>query len=117
MRIFSNVSLPHSHVKYLLENTKYSHTFCDLYSIKTYLYRVVNTNPIHLYTYSPVLHLEEDRKYYCYDKFNRDVRPELLGNTWDVATVEGLNQYLDFGQSFWIYYPAAAKENDIIVIQ
>lgn len=117
MRIFSNVSLSHSHVKYLLQNSKYSQTFCDLYPVNIHLYRIVHTNPIQLYTYSPILHLEKDRKYYCYDKFNRDVRPELLGNTWDIASFEGLKQNPTFEEMFWIYYPAPAEEDDLILIQ
>jgi hypothetical protein len=117
MRIFSNVSLPHSHVKYLLHNSTYSHTFCELYTVNTYLYRIVHTRPIRLYTYSPKLHLEKDRKYYCYDKFYRDVRPELLGNTTDISLFEGLKQDSTLCEEFWIYYPVAAESGDLIVIQ
>ncbi len=56
-----------------------------------------------------------NRQYYCYDNFYRDKRPEELGNSWEMVTVN--NKSPPFPEELWINIPKASENNDIIVIK
>lgn len=112
MRIFSNVLLCSSEVNNLLRN-KYLYT--GRHSLNYYLYLIRNTEPVlEIQTCSPIKLLEKDRKYYCYDQFLRDVRPEGYGNICSLSYLH--NKESQFGEELWMYYPAGAEPGDIILV-
>ena len=112
MRIFSNVLLHTSEVNSLLRN---KYLYIGRHSLNYYLYLIRNTEPVlEIQTCSPIKLLEKDRKYYCYDRFLRDVRPEGYGNICSQSYLH--NKESQFGEELWMYYPAVAEPGDIILV-
>jgi hypothetical protein len=78
-------------------------------------YKISNIHPLIINTYSPIELLQENCKYYCYNKYYRDKRSEIFHNTFKI--VNNFNQKSDFGKETWIYIPKIIEINDIIVIK
>jgi hypothetical protein len=69
-----------------------------------YIYRIDGVEPLELTTYSPIGLLQENRKFYCYDRYNRDKRFETLGASYS------------FGD-FSLYIPEFAQKGDVVIIK
>ena len=80
-----------------------------------FFYKIQTIKPLILTTHSPIELLQENCKYYCYDKYYRDKRLEKYGNTVVSANIH--NKQLGLGEETWIYIPKIAEVDDIIVIK
>ena len=80
-----------------------------------YFYKIKTVNPLAIITYSPIELLQENCKYYCYDKYERDKRLENYGNTVVSATIH--NKQIKLGEETWVHIPKMTNVDDIIVIQ
>jgi len=110
MRIYSNTLISWPHGLHLFQAARMYPGRWHNY----YLYRVRQTNPLEFITYSPINLLQENRQYYCYDRFYRDLRPEKLGNSLELVSVH--NKTVSFGEELWVHIPKYIKVNDIIAI-
>lgn len=79
-----------------------------------YLYRIKSHEPIKIITYSPVSLLQQNRYYYCYDRFARDTHSEKVGNSWEMASIN--EHHIPSPEEVWIHIPKCAEPNDIIAI-
>lgn len=111
MRIYSNTLLSWPNVLHVSQTAR-------IYPgrwLNYYYYKISNIEPLVLTTHSPIELLQENCKYYCYDKYYRDKRPEIFGNTFQIINIS--NQESDFPKELWGYTPKVATINDIIVIK
>lgn len=106
MRIYSNIQLSWPQLLQV-------YTLSRIYPGQWYhynFYKVLNTKPIQLLTYSPINLLQENRQYYCYDKLIANKKLEHSGNTSELIKFKNS---VDIKQ---IYYPTTILPNDIMVI-
>lgn len=112
MRIYSNTLLSWPQVLHVSQATR-------LYTGKWLnynFYKIHNTRPLIITTNSPIEHLEENWKYYCYNRYYRDEEFEHYGNTLEPCTIINKNKTNDkFCTEIPIYIPKLAGYNDIIV--
>ena len=80
-----------------------------------YFYKINRVEPYVLTTYSPIEFLQENCKYYCYDKYYRDKRLEDYGNRFEMISLD--NKEPEFGVETWGYLPKVAGATDMIVIR
>ena len=80
-----------------------------------YFYKFQTVKPYILTSYSPIAFLQENRKYYCYDKYYRDKRLDKYGNTHVPVTIH--NKQLRLGQEIWVHIPKMVEVDDVIVIR
>jgi hypothetical protein len=102
MRIFSNIALTWPQVLHVSQAARV-HPGCWK---NYYFYRIQSRNPTTILTYSPIIHLQMNSPYYCYDKYLRDKSRESVG-----CEMVSINNQL-----LWINIPKSAQENDIIAI-
>jgi hypothetical protein len=111
MRIYSNTLLSWPTALHVTQTARiYPGRWLNYYS-----YKISNIEPLVLTTHSPIELLQENCKYYCYDKYYRDCRPEVFGNTLEKINIS--NQHTEFGKETWAYIPKVADINDIIIIK
>lgn len=79
-----------------------------------YFYKIQTINPLILTTNSPIELLQENCKYYCYNKYHRDKCIEQYGNTFVSVNIH--NKQLGLGEETWIYIPKYAEVDDVIAI-
>lgn len=77
-----------------------------------HFFKVNDINPLKLISYSPISLLQENRQYYCYDKFYNKYLHKIQ-NSYDMATV--INQKPADNVTS-IYFPNCVSPCDIIVI-
>jgi hypothetical protein len=111
MRLFSNTKLSWPQTLHLFQAARLYPGRWQNY----YLYRIEIIEPVCLTTHSPIELLQENSKYYCYDKYSRDKRPEKFGNNFRLISV--LNKEPKFGIENWGHIPKVAEPYDIIAIQ
>ena len=110
MRIYSNTLISWPHGLHLFQAARLYPGRWHNY----YLYRVKQINPLEIITYSPINILQENRQYYCYDRFYRDLRPEKFGNSLELVSVN--NKIIPFDDKLCIYIPKQIEINDIIAV-
>lgn len=111
MRIFSNIPLSWPQVIHVSQATRIYPGRWQNY----YFFRIYSRKPTQIITYSPINLLQMNIQYYCYDNFYRDKRPEELGNSWEMITLN--NKAPPFPEQLWINIPKACDTNDIIAIK
>lgn len=73
-----------------------------------YFYQVLIRKPLSIYTHCPLSLLQENRPYFCYNKFHRD-----KGLEWQNNEFMSVNNY---GVQNTIFYPATIENDDILVV-
>jgi hypothetical protein len=111
MRIYSNILLSWPQVLHVAQAARLYPGRWQNY----YFYRIKYTDPtLVLKTYSPIELLQENSKYYCYDRYNRDQQLEKFGNELKMVHIH--NNQPTFSESY-VYTPKNIDINDILVIQ
>lgn len=80
-----------------------------------YFYRINERQPLILTTYSPIELLQENSKYYCYDKYSRDKRLEDYGNSFEIVSTANMKSKIS--RETWVHIPKMSEPNDILVIR
>jgi hypothetical protein len=111
MRIYSNTVLSWPQVIHVFQIARLYPGRWQNY----YFYKINRVQPYILNTNSPLELLQENCKYYCYEKYTRDKHLEEFGNRFEILSVP--NKGSEVGSKTWGYIPKVACANDIIVVQ
>lgn len=79
-----------------------------------YFFHVQSVKPLTLKTSACIELLQENRKYYCYDKIYRNKSIEILGNISDTISY---NMDTDNNNNIHVYIPKLTSSNDIIIVR
>lgn len=79
-----------------------------------HFYNITNIYPLIITSDSSIELLENNYQYYYYNKYHRDIKNEMLGNTLETCLIYN-NQNKKY-QKHSIYIPKITKINDIIAI-
>ena len=111
MRIYSNTHLSWPQVIHVFQIARLYPGRWQNY----YFYKINHVQPYILTTNSPLELLQENCKYYCYDRYLRDKRLEEYGNRFEMLSIA--NKEPEFGVETWGYLPKVSCANDIIVVR
>jgi hypothetical protein len=105
MKLYSNILLSWPQTLHLFQIAR----FYPGQWYNYHFYKISNIDPFFLVSHSPIQFLENNYKYYCYNKIYRNKQSEIFGNSFQIINISN--------NETWGYIPKNAEINDMIVIK